>query len=149
MRSAPLIRARIYSYLYYGMKRFSMHAVVDIILLLLHASLLLFFAGLIAFLIPVNFIMAAIAATWLRYHSILRCYHPTPAIHGLSLLHCEFSIHNRGADYRPENEMRESDIPELMKKLGTFGRLPLIQSYSSTSVNRVVCHLLCIGGMKQ
>ncbi|KAF8145736.1 hypothetical protein K438DRAFT_1621218, partial [Mycena galopus ATCC 62051] len=31
MRSAPIIRARIYSYLYYGMKRFNMHAVVEII----------------------------------------------------------------------------------------------------------------------
>ncbi|KAJ7659577.1 hypothetical protein DFH06DRAFT_1297191 [Mycena polygramma] len=62
MRSAPLIRARIYSYLYYGMKRFNMHVVVDVIPLLLHASLLLFFAGLVAFLIPVNIIMAAITA---------------------------------------------------------------------------------------
>ncbi|KAJ7659589.1 hypothetical protein DFH06DRAFT_1472454 [Mycena polygramma] len=60
MRSAPLIRARIYSYLYYGMKRFNMHVVVDVIPLLLHASLLFFFAGLVAFLIPVNIIMAAI-----------------------------------------------------------------------------------------
>ncbi|KAJ7915792.1 hypothetical protein B0H13DRAFT_2658634 [Mycena leptocephala] len=28
LRSAPLIRARIYSYLYYGMKKFNMHVVV-------------------------------------------------------------------------------------------------------------------------
>ncbi|KAJ7659613.1 hypothetical protein DFH06DRAFT_401009 [Mycena polygramma] len=62
MRSAPLIRARIYSYLYYGMRRFNMHAIVDIIPLFLHASLLFFFAGLIAFLIPVNIIMTAIVA---------------------------------------------------------------------------------------
>ncbi|KAK7013667.1 hypothetical protein R3P38DRAFT_2787956 [Favolaschia claudopus] len=54
MCSAPVIRARIFSYLYYGLKRFNMHAVVDIIPLLLHASLILFFAGLIAFLVPVN-----------------------------------------------------------------------------------------------
>ncbi|KAJ6549410.1 hypothetical protein DFH09DRAFT_855979, partial [Mycena vulgaris] len=65
MRSAPLIRARIYSYLYYSMKRFNMHLVVDIIPLLLHASLLLFFAGLVAFLIPVNLVMTVIAATLL------------------------------------------------------------------------------------
>ncbi|KAJ7448587.1 hypothetical protein FB451DRAFT_1103069, partial [Mycena latifolia] len=54
MHSAPVIRARIFSYLYYGLKRFEMHTVVEIIPLLLHTSLLLFFAGLVAFLIPVN-----------------------------------------------------------------------------------------------
>ncbi|KAK7013679.1 hypothetical protein R3P38DRAFT_3206240 [Favolaschia claudopus] len=54
MRSAPVIRARIFSYLYYGLKRFDMHAIVDIIPLLLHASLILFFTGLVAFLVPVN-----------------------------------------------------------------------------------------------
>ncbi|KAJ7643457.1 hypothetical protein DFH06DRAFT_1213273, partial [Mycena polygramma] len=45
MRSAPVIRARVFSFLYYGLKRFRMHTVVEIIPLLLHASLLLFFAG--------------------------------------------------------------------------------------------------------
>ncbi|KAJ7926920.1 hypothetical protein B0H13DRAFT_1571834, partial [Mycena leptocephala] len=63
MCSAPLIRASIFSYLYYGLKRFQMHTVVEIIPLLLHGSLLLFFCGLIAFLIPVNIAMTAIAAT--------------------------------------------------------------------------------------
>ncbi|KAJ6527181.1 hypothetical protein B0H19DRAFT_543751 [Mycena capillaripes] len=62
MRSAPVIRARIFSYLYYGMKRFNMHTVVDIIPLLLHASLVFFFAGLVAFLLPINFLMTAVAA---------------------------------------------------------------------------------------
>ncbi|KAJ7028375.1 hypothetical protein C8F04DRAFT_1399039 [Mycena alexandri] len=62
MRSAPVIRARVFSYLYYGLKRFEMHTVVEIIPLLLHASLLLFFAGLVAFLIPVNIFITAIAA---------------------------------------------------------------------------------------
>ncbi|KAJ7737321.1 hypothetical protein B0H16DRAFT_1243372, partial [Mycena metata] len=61
MRTAPIIRARIFSYLYYGLKRFNMHVVVDIIPLLLHASLLFFFAGLVAFLIPVNKTMTVIA----------------------------------------------------------------------------------------
>ncbi|KAK6992921.1 hypothetical protein R3P38DRAFT_3288652 [Favolaschia claudopus] len=54
MRSSPVIRARIFSHLYYGLKRFNMHAVVEIIPLLLHLSLIFFFAGLIAFLFPVN-----------------------------------------------------------------------------------------------
>jgi hypothetical protein len=63
MRSAPVIRARILSYLYYGLKRFGMHTVVDIIPLLLHSSLFLFFAGLVAFLLPINLPIAALAAT--------------------------------------------------------------------------------------
>ncbi|KAK6977350.1 hypothetical protein R3P38DRAFT_3295472 [Favolaschia claudopus] len=54
MRSSPVIRARIFAYLYYGLKRFNMHAVVDLIPFLLHASLVLFFVGLVAFLAPVN-----------------------------------------------------------------------------------------------
>ncbi|KAK6977341.1 hypothetical protein R3P38DRAFT_2810523 [Favolaschia claudopus] len=54
MRSSPVIRARIFAYLYYGLKRFNMHAVVDLIPFLLHASLVLFFVGLVAFLVPVN-----------------------------------------------------------------------------------------------
>ncbi|KAJ7119814.1 hypothetical protein C8R44DRAFT_878206 [Mycena epipterygia] len=62
MRSAPVIRARIFSYLYYGLKRFNMHTIVDAIPLLLHASLLFFFAGLVAFLIPINLGIALLAA---------------------------------------------------------------------------------------
>ncbi|KAJ7150763.1 hypothetical protein C8R46DRAFT_1124078 [Mycena filopes] len=62
MKSAPLLRARIFSFLYYGLKRFNMHAVVEVIPLLLHTALLLFFAGLVAFLIPINLAMALIAA---------------------------------------------------------------------------------------
>ncbi|KAJ6550797.1 hypothetical protein DFH09DRAFT_988655 [Mycena vulgaris] len=63
IRSAPVERARIFSYLYYGFKRFKMHSVVEVLPLLLHASLVLFFAGLVAFLAPVNtFIMILGAA---------------------------------------------------------------------------------------
>ncbi|KAJ7278769.1 hypothetical protein C8J57DRAFT_1125556, partial [Mycena rebaudengoi] len=62
LRSAPIIRARIFSYLYYGLKHFNMHTVVEVIPLLLHASLLFFFAGLILFLLPVNKIIMGIAA---------------------------------------------------------------------------------------
>ncbi|KAJ6471807.1 hypothetical protein C8R47DRAFT_743984 [Mycena vitilis] len=51
MRTAPVVRARILSYLYYGLKRFNMHTVVDVIPFLLHASVGLFFAGLVAFLL--------------------------------------------------------------------------------------------------
>ncbi|KAJ7456147.1 hypothetical protein FB451DRAFT_1143592 [Mycena latifolia] len=65
MRSAPIIRARIFSYLYYGLKRFNMHTVVEIIPLFLHASLMFFFAGLVAFLIPVNTAIAGVAGALL------------------------------------------------------------------------------------
>ncbi|KAJ6541619.1 hypothetical protein B0H19DRAFT_852614, partial [Mycena capillaripes] len=63
MRSEPVVGARIMSYLYYGMRRFSMHTIVAVIPLLLHASLLFFFAGLVAFLIPVNLIVMAVSST--------------------------------------------------------------------------------------
>ncbi|KAJ7716207.1 hypothetical protein B0H16DRAFT_1476907 [Mycena metata] len=61
MHSTPAIRARMFSYLYYGLQRFNMHAVVEVVPLLLHVSLIFFFAGLVAFLIPVNIAMAVIA----------------------------------------------------------------------------------------
>ncbi|KAJ7614957.1 hypothetical protein FB45DRAFT_1109325 [Roridomyces roridus] len=54
MRPSPPIRARIFSYLYYGLRRFRMHSVVELVPLLLHISVALFFAGLIPFLYPVN-----------------------------------------------------------------------------------------------
>ncbi|KAF8145317.1 hypothetical protein K438DRAFT_1690496, partial [Mycena galopus ATCC 62051] len=57
MRPSPIRRARIFSFLYFGLKGFRMHTIVDVIPFLLHASLLLFFAGLVAFLVPVNPIM--------------------------------------------------------------------------------------------
>ncbi|KAJ7656019.1 hypothetical protein DFH06DRAFT_1045974, partial [Mycena polygramma] len=61
MRSAPVIRARVFSFLYYGLRRFQMHTVVEIIPLMLHASLFLFFVGLVAFLVPVNAAITAVA----------------------------------------------------------------------------------------
>ncbi|KAJ7881369.1 hypothetical protein B0H14DRAFT_2340406, partial [Mycena olivaceomarginata] len=57
MRPSPVRRARIFSFLYFGLKRFRMHTIVDVIPFLLHTSLLLFFAGLVAFLLPVNHIV--------------------------------------------------------------------------------------------
>ncbi|KAJ6579597.1 hypothetical protein DFH09DRAFT_331380 [Mycena vulgaris] len=65
MRPSPIERARICSYLYSGLKRFRMHAVVDLIPGLLHMSLLLFFAGLVAFLHSINRAMMLVAATLL------------------------------------------------------------------------------------
>ncbi|KAJ6550798.1 hypothetical protein DFH09DRAFT_988659, partial [Mycena vulgaris] len=64
IRSAPVIRARVFSYLYYGLKRFKMHTVVEIVPLLLHTSLLLFLAGLVTFLAPVNSLIMTVVATF-------------------------------------------------------------------------------------
>jgi hypothetical protein len=62
---SPVKRARIFAYLYYGLQRFRMHAVVGVIPLLLHMSLLFFFGGLVAFLFPVDKPVAYVAAALL------------------------------------------------------------------------------------
>ncbi|KAJ6543725.1 hypothetical protein DFH09DRAFT_866561, partial [Mycena vulgaris] len=56
-RPSPIRRARVLAFLYYGVQRFGMHAVVDLIPMLLHISLMLFLAGLVAFLLPINHFM--------------------------------------------------------------------------------------------
>ncbi|KAJ7657231.1 hypothetical protein DFH06DRAFT_459363 [Mycena polygramma] len=71
MRSAPVLRARVFSFLYYGLKRFKMHTVVEIIPLLLHASLFLFFVGLVAFLIPVNIALTVVVGVVLATVTIV------------------------------------------------------------------------------
>lgn len=53
-RELPHQRARINAYLHEGITKFHMEGIVAAIPLLLHASLLLFFAGLVEFLRPVN-----------------------------------------------------------------------------------------------
>ncbi|KAJ7486953.1 hypothetical protein FB451DRAFT_1554099 [Mycena latifolia] len=95
MRSAPIIRARIFSYLYYGLKRFNMPAVVELIPLLLHASLIIFFVGLVAFLIPVNtgimilsvFLLALVTIVYVVFTLLplfyLDCPYRTPLSSGL------------------------------------------------------------------
>ncbi|KAJ7163224.1 hypothetical protein C8R46DRAFT_954600, partial [Mycena filopes] len=59
--SAPLVRAPIFMYFYYGLRQFGMHRMVEIIPFLLHMSLILFFVGLVKFLIPVNHTLFIIA----------------------------------------------------------------------------------------
>ncbi|KAJ7627736.1 hypothetical protein DFH06DRAFT_1227068 [Mycena polygramma] len=70
MRPSPIIRARIFSYLYFGIRRFGMHRMVEFIPLLLHLSLLFFFAGLVAFLYPVNVVLMLVAALLLALISV-------------------------------------------------------------------------------
>ncbi|KAF7352095.1 hypothetical protein MVEN_01172300 [Mycena venus] len=103
MRSAPVIRARIFSYLYYGLKRFQMHTVVEIIPLLLHGSLLLFFSGLIAFLIPVNHAMTAIAAAVLAFVSAVYC---TLTLLPLLYLDCPYRTPLSGGLWRASQVFR-------------------------------------------
>ncbi|KAJ7251073.1 hypothetical protein C8J57DRAFT_1667005, partial [Mycena rebaudengoi] len=74
MRPSSIIRARIFSYLYFGIKRFGMHSMVACIPLLLHISLLLFFAGLVAFLQPVNTVLMTTAAVLLGLMSSTYAY---------------------------------------------------------------------------
>ncbi|KAJ6498282.1 hypothetical protein DFH09DRAFT_1336734 [Mycena vulgaris] len=62
IRSAPVIRGRILSYLYYGIRRFDMHVVVEVVPFLIHASLFIFLAGLVVFLIPVNIVVMVVSA---------------------------------------------------------------------------------------
>ncbi|KAJ7056164.1 hypothetical protein C8F01DRAFT_964703, partial [Mycena amicta] len=87
MRSSPVLRARIYSYLYYGLKHFQMHTVVDIIPLLLHAALLLFFGGLVAFLLPINHVVAGVAAGVLL---VLLCVYMTLTVLPIWNLDCPY-----------------------------------------------------------
>ncbi|TDL22527.1 hypothetical protein BD410DRAFT_206686 [Rickenella mellea] len=59
-RPAPNKRARIRAYLYEGIERFRMTAVVEAIPTLLHVSLFLFIIGLVIFLFPINLHIALI-----------------------------------------------------------------------------------------
>ncbi|KAJ6572772.1 hypothetical protein DFH09DRAFT_1152661 [Mycena vulgaris] len=74
MRPSPIIRARIYSYLYFGLQRFGMHTTVACLPILMHVSLLLFLAGLVAFLQPINTPLMAIAALMLGAMSTTYTY---------------------------------------------------------------------------
>ncbi|KAJ7608915.1 hypothetical protein DFH06DRAFT_189829, partial [Mycena polygramma] len=103
MRSAPVIRARVFSFLYYGLKRFRMHTVVEIIPLLLHASLLLFFIGLIAFLIPVNIaVMAVVTLILLTVTTVYALLTVLPLLH----LDCPYRTPLSGGLWRLRQELR-------------------------------------------
>ncbi|KAF9531832.1 hypothetical protein CPB83DRAFT_41952, partial [Crepidotus variabilis] len=64
---APQDRARISAYLFQGTKKYRMAIIVETIPLLLHISLFLFFAGLIAFLNGVNSLLTYIIASLLAF----------------------------------------------------------------------------------
>ncbi|KZP12404.1 hypothetical protein FIBSPDRAFT_985167, partial [Athelia psychrophila] len=60
-RPAPHLQARMRVYLFDGMEKFKMSAVVEGIPTLLHASVCLFFAGLVDFLYQINLRIAVVA----------------------------------------------------------------------------------------
>ncbi|KAK7462773.1 hypothetical protein VKT23_007357 [Stygiomarasmius scandens] len=77
MRPSPVVRARVLAFSYFGLRRFGMHTFVDVIPILLHVSLLFFFGGLVAFLLPVNgllaYLMACVLVTYTLVYTALSC----------------------------------------------------------------------------
>ncbi|KAJ7056177.1 hypothetical protein C8F01DRAFT_1312263 [Mycena amicta] len=121
MRSSPIVRARIYSYLYYGLKRFQMHTVVDIIPLLLHASLLLFFGGLVAFLLPINHAVAGVAAGILL---VVLCVYMTLTLLPMWHLDCPYRTPLSNGVWRLYHFFREMQIEhDPLNPFGFFFRI--------------------------
>ncbi|KAF5368877.1 hypothetical protein D9758_002995 [Tetrapyrgos nigripes] len=73
MRPSPVVQARVLAYSYFGLRRFGMHTFVDIIPILLHISLFFFFAGLVAFLLPVSFPLMCLMASVLAGFMLIYC----------------------------------------------------------------------------
>ncbi|KAF5369297.1 hypothetical protein D9758_002702 [Tetrapyrgos nigripes] len=75
LRPSPIRQARVFVYIYFGLRDFGMHSFVDIIPFLLHLSLFLFFGGLVAFLSPVNriitYIMIGVLGVFLLIYTAL------------------------------------------------------------------------------
>ncbi|KAK7471134.1 hypothetical protein VKT23_002546 [Stygiomarasmius scandens] len=75
LRPSPIRRARIIAFLYFGLHEFGMPTLVDIIPVLLHISLFLFFGGLVGFLFPVSkpltYVMAAVLAIFFIIYLVL------------------------------------------------------------------------------
>ncbi|KAJ7056173.1 hypothetical protein C8F01DRAFT_377084 [Mycena amicta] len=121
MRSSPIVRARIYSYLYYGLKRFQMHTVVDIIPLLLHAALLLFFGGLVAFLLPINHAVAGVAAGILL---VVLCVYMTLTLLPMWHLDCPYRTPLSNGVWRLYHFFREMQIEhDPLNPFGFFFRV--------------------------
>ncbi|CAK5265972.1 unnamed protein product [Mycena citricolor] len=73
------IQSRIYMYLHNGLLRFNMHVAVRAPLLFLHGALVLFFGGLVAFLVPVNnVIMSIFSALLLLFVSVYAMFTAHP-----------------------------------------------------------------------
>ncbi|KAF5372879.1 hypothetical protein D9758_001556 [Tetrapyrgos nigripes] len=83
MRPSPVVQARVLAFSYFGLRRFGMHTFVDVIPILLHISLFFFFAGLVAFLLPVNLpltiLMACVLFIFVLVYSALTL-HPLQSL---------------------------------------------------------------------
>ncbi|KAJ7657221.1 hypothetical protein DFH06DRAFT_1473216 [Mycena polygramma] len=134
MRSAPVVRARVFSFLYYGLKRFKMHTVVEIIPLLLHASLFLFFVGLVVFLLPVNIVLTVVVGIILATVTIvyglltllplahLDCPYRTPLSRGFWSLHRSVQSAFSGWYYlpaKPVSPLEDETIVESVFRKAT------------------------------
>ncbi|KAF5357365.1 hypothetical protein D9758_005900 [Tetrapyrgos nigripes] len=77
LRPSPVRQAKVLAFLYLGLRDFGMHSFVDTIPILLHISLLLFFGGLVPFLLPVNrpltYLMACVLAVFVTVYFALTC----------------------------------------------------------------------------
>ncbi|KAK7462708.1 hypothetical protein VKT23_007295 [Stygiomarasmius scandens] len=75
IRPSPVVQARVLAFSYLGLRRFGLHTFVDIIPILLHISLLFFFAGLVAFLFPINrplmYLMAGFLTIFMLVYTVL------------------------------------------------------------------------------
>ncbi|KAK7471105.1 hypothetical protein VKT23_002520 [Stygiomarasmius scandens] len=75
IRPSPIRKARVIALLRLGLHDFGMQAFVDVIPILLHLSLFLFFGGLVGFLLPVNgpltFVMAGVLVVFLTVYLYL------------------------------------------------------------------------------
>ncbi|KAJ7479125.1 hypothetical protein FB451DRAFT_1395722 [Mycena latifolia] len=115
MRSAPIIRARIFSFIYYGLKRLNMHAVVEVIPLLLHASLI-FFACLVAFLMPVNYVMVVVSSVLL---TLVVVVYSSLTILPLFYLDCPYRTPLSGVCWQLLQSVRE---PSANRRLPTTSK---------------------------
>ncbi|KAF5357351.1 hypothetical protein D9758_005921 [Tetrapyrgos nigripes] len=77
LRPSPVRQAKALAFLYLGLRNFGMHSFVDVIPILLHISLLLFFGGLVPFLLPVNkpltYLMACVLGIFVAVYCALAC----------------------------------------------------------------------------
>ncbi|KAJ7240898.1 hypothetical protein C8J57DRAFT_96457 [Mycena rebaudengoi] len=127
MRPSPIIRARIFSYLYLGIQRFGMHTMVESIPLLLRGSLLLFFAGLVAFLYPINPVVMIVAGTLLGLTTAIYTY--------LTVLPIFFS----DSPYRTPLSNLAWSVLQQVQALFSLGRRHLLDEETTiASVERTV-----------
>jgi hypothetical protein len=139
----PSQRAAVRSYLYEGVIAFKVTDMVDTIPTLLHISLLLFFAGLFGFLLPVNLAIAYLALGILVvgagfYITITalplihyQCPYQTPLSAGLWRVQRTIRrlwrrrqkrLYDRSAEERPSSRVQEQENTALLQGSGLYER---------------------------